>query len=66
MEIKNQYEENGYRITEYTNGTVVEEVITSNENIELTEQLTEEQLHRLKIESDLEYIKCLQEISLGI
>ncbi|MDE6357309.1 MAG: hypothetical protein K2L15_01820 [Eubacteriales bacterium] len=54
MEIKNQYEENGYRITEYANGTVVQEVIISNENIELTEQLTEEQLHRLKIESDLE------------
>ena len=66
MEIKNQYEENGYMITEYTNGVVVQEIIILNEDIEPTEQLTEEQLHRLKIESDLEYIKCLQEISAGI
>ncbi len=64
MEIKNQYEENGYKITEYNNGTVVKEIISVIENER--EPLSPEELHRLKVESDLEYIKCLQELQVGV
>lgn len=67
MEIKNQYEENGYKITEYTNGVIIRELITFNDNIEeYIEPLSENELRTLKMESDLEYIKCLQEIQIGI
>lgn len=58
MEISKIYEENGYIITEYDNGTI-EKSLKSDENVIIkNEFITENELLINNILLDLEYIKC--------
>lgn len=69
MNIINQYEQDGYTITEFENGTILKNII-SDDIIEEPEQLQEcisqEEIYQAKILTDLEYLKCLAEINGGI
>ena len=64
MKIKQQFEENGYKITEYTNGTV-EKVIISDD-IEIPEppkEYSKQDIVNAQILTQLEYLTCLQELN---
>ena len=64
MEIKQQYEEDGYNITEYTNGSVVRIPICGNINIpELPKEYSKQDIVNAQILTQLEYLTCLQELN---
>ena len=70
MNVLNQYEENGYIITEFENGTILKNII-SDDIIEEPDQVEEEyisqeEIYQSKVLTDLEYLKCLAEINGGI
>lgn len=61
MEIKNQYEKDGYIITEFENG-FIEEVLKNNGSFEdIKEKITEEELFKANIETNIDYITCMLE-----
>ena len=70
MNVLNQYEQDGYTITEFENGTILKTII-SDDIIEESEQLEEEyisqeEIYQAKVLTGLEYLKCLAEINGGI
>ena len=70
MNVLNQYEENGYIITEFENGTILKTII-SDDIVEEPEQpeeeyISQEEIYQSKVLTDLEYLKCLAEINGGI
>lgn len=72
--VKKKYELNGKTITEYDNGITVEvDTIPAEDEKteldiekELASLLSSTTVRQMKQDADLEYIKCLQEISLGL
>ena len=66
MEIKNKYEENGYLITEYTNGTITQEIIPTNIIEEIAFEETQSPTDIEKMQVQLEYVTCLLELQNGI
>lgn len=66
MEIKNKYEENGYLITEYTNGTITQEIIPTNIIEEIAFEETQPPTTEEQMQVQLEYMTCLLELQNGI
>lgn len=70
MNIKKEYEENGYIITEYENGDLIKVLKAyTPSNVELEkfeEYIPEKEIKDYKMEIDMEYIKCLLEIQGGL
>lgn len=64
MKILEQYEENGYLITKFENGAIVEELITKDLQEDL--KLNEEELKKLEFEEKIEYITTLLELQGGL
>lgn len=60
MKVIEQYEENGYIIKKYENGSV-EKIIISSEEINNQQEDIVIDYNIAKINTDLEYIKCLLE-----
>ena len=69
MNIINQYEQDGYTITEFENGTILKNIISDDiieEPEQLQEYISQEEIYQAKVLTDLEYLKCLAEINGGI
>lgn len=67
MTLIKTYEEDGYIIEEYDNGTVVKtlkSVIIEEDNIE--EEISKQEASNLEILAKLEYLTCLQEEKSGL
>ncbi len=60
MKVIEQYEENGYIIKKYENGSV-EKIIISSEEINNQQEDIVIDYNIAKINTDLEYIKCILE-----
>ena len=60
MKVIEQYEENGYIIKKYENGSV-EKIIISSEEINNQQEDKDIDYNIAKINTDLEYIKCILE-----
>ena len=66
MNINKQFEEDGYIITEYDNGTT-EKILKSDDRFIIeSDFISENELFKAKTLSDLEYIKCLVEINVEL
>lgn len=66
MNINKQFEEDGYIITEYDNGTT-EKILKSDDSFIIeSDFISENELFKAKTLSDLEYIKCLVEINVEL
>ena len=64
MEIKKEYEQDGYKITEYTNGTVEKTIISDNIEIpEPPKEYNKQEIVNAQILTQLEYLVCLQELN---
>lgn len=66
MSLIKSYEEDGYLVEEYDNGTISKTLISdvTQEEIEVI-GLSEQQLFNMVILNKLEYIECLEEINKG-
>lgn len=64
MEIKQQYEQDGYNITEYTNGTIIRIPVFENTDRPIPpKEYDKQDIVNAQILTQLEYLTCLQELN---
>ena len=66
MNIINQYEQDGYTITEFENGTILKNIISDEiAEEEQPEQqfISQQEIINAQIINELEYLKCLAELN---
>ncbi len=63
MNLLREYEENGYKIEEYDNGTTVKRPISQKIEEIVEKKISQQEISNAQILNKLDYIECLSELN---
>ncbi|WP_317368624.1 hypothetical protein [uncultured Tyzzerella sp.] len=63
MNLLREYEENGYKIEEYDNGTTVKKPISQKIEEIVEKKISKQEISNAQILNKLDYIECLAELN---